>query len=209
MRRAIAFDLDGTLLDIKLRDYAIYSDLLLQYGYLPLEREKYWNLRRSRYNIFSLLAMSNFVEESLASDFLRKRQEMMEQLHYLEYDQLFPDVKVVLTGLKRNYSIYLVTTRFNVANTEWQLKNIGLNEILDEVCIAGKDKYYTYGKIDNLDFVVGDTENDIYAAQKLQVKAIGVTTGIRNRSFLQELHPNHIIDKLTELLEICVHETVI
>ena len=209
MCRAIAFDLDGTLLDIKLRDYAIYSDLLLQYGYLPLEREIYWELRRSRYNIFSLLAMSNFVEENQVADFLRKRQEMMEQLHYLKYDQLFLNVKDVLLELKRQYNIYLVTTRLNAANTQWQLESLGLYEILDEVYIAGKDKYYTYRKIDNLDFVVGDTENDICAAQKLQVKAVGVTTGIRNRLFLQELHPNYIIDRLTELLKICINETVI
>ncbi len=206
MRRAIAFDLDGTLLDVKERDYAIYCDLLLHNGYLPLETDKYWSLRRSRCNIFSLLAMSKLVDESLVSVFLRKRQEMMEQLHYLEYDQLFPDVKTVLFELKVIYDIYLVTTRFNIVNTQLQLENLGLNGVFDEVHIVGKDKYCAYKEIANLDFVVGDTENDICAAQRLQVKAVGVTTGIRDRAFLQDLHPNYIIDNLLELLKICIYE---
>ena len=36
MAGTIAFDLDGTLIDVSERDYRIYSDILLKLGYNPI-----------------------------------------------------------------------------------------------------------------------------------------------------------------------------
>ena len=201
---SIAFDLDGTLLDIRRRDYRIYADILNEYGYSPLDLDTYWGLRRSRYNIFNLLAMSGLTDETESANFIKERQERMENIHYLNYDTLFPCVKIVLSELRSYYDIYIVTTRFNIVNTERQIVQFGLNVLCTNISITGRDKSSIFSQINGLKYVVGDTENDICAAQNACVKAIAITTGIRNRQFLETLNPDFLVDELTDLRKIVI-----
>ena len=39
--KTVAFDLDGTLIDVSERDYRIYSDILLKLGYNPIVKKEY------------------------------------------------------------------------------------------------------------------------------------------------------------------------
>lgn len=48
-------------------------------------------------------------------------------------------------------------------------------------------------------FVIGDTEHDIRAAQKLGLQSIGVATGNFDRNDLHSSKPTHLLENLTDL----------
>lgn len=198
----VAFDLDGTLISVKERDYKIYSDVLTELGYRPIEEGYYWSLRCCKYNIIQLLRLSGLSSSQQIDNFLSQREERMEQPKYLALDTLQLNVFSVIEDLTKHYRCVIVTIRHNQANTKKQLEDLGLNKLFDGVFIAKENKKDTFKRIGDLAAIVGDTENDIFPAKEMGVKCIGVTTGIRNKSLLQLMQPNAIIDNLVELKEL-------
>jgi phosphoglycolate phosphatase len=198
--KTIAFDLDGTLINISKRDYAIYCDILNSLGYIPLQFDRYWPLRKSRYNIFSLLALSDVVDNAHIDFFLKRRGESMEVSEYLMMDSLFADTVSTLYHIKNSYNIALVSTRSNRINAFNQLKQLKLDAIFgSNITFTGKDKLEAYRNVSDLLVIVGDTENDIIAGKQLGVFTIGVTTGIRSDQILSQYSPNRIINALDDL----------
>lgn len=198
---AIAFDLDGTLIDIKKRDFQVYSDILHLYSCTPINIDLYWSLRREKKNIFELLQLSDF--PSLYYDcFLQKRQELIEQVEYLLLDELFPFVFPVLEYLKRNYKCILVTKRNDVDVTNEQLKRLKLVDYFDDIYITLSNKKLIFQKIESLEYVIGDTENDIVPANSINIKTIAIASGIRNKEELAKLNPSCLINNFQELQKI-------
>lgn len=52
----------------------------------------------------------------------------------------------------------------------------------------------------NQTMIVGDTASDILAGKRARVKTCGVTYGALSRREIEELQPDHIIDRFSELL---------
>jgi phosphoglycolate phosphatase-like HAD superfamily hydrolase len=50
--------------------------------------------------------------------------------------------------------------------------------------------------------IIGDTEADISAAKTLQIPGIAVTTGIRNKDYLEKLNPAYAIDSIDKVIAI-------
>ena len=93
-----------------------------------------------------------------------------------------------------------MTIRHNRPNTEVQLRTLGIDQY--NIIIVEGNKEQEMQLIPNLNFMVGDTENDILPANKLGISTIAVTTGIRNRNHLLELSPKYIIDNIEEVKNI-------
>lgn len=198
---SIAFDLDGTLIDISKRDYAVYSDILSENGFVPIDFDQYWMLRQNKTNIFELLDLS-VTDKNFHELFLKERKQRIEHSDYLKLDDVFDNSYSVLDTLKKNYSLVLVTLRNNKKGTEDQLNNLKLSEYFDNVHVVSGDKYDEYSKIPQLKAIVGDTENDVLSAQRLGVYDIAVTTGIRNKFQLEKLNSQYIIRDLKDILNI-------
>ena len=194
----IAFDLDGTLIDISERDYRIYSDLLVSLGYSPIRKEEYWPLRKDVTDIHKILAMSGCDKKEDVDSFLKQRSEKMEEMEYLRMDSLFEDTISTLAALGENYRLVILTRRHNVQNTISQIRELGLDKLAEPIIVEG-DKKEAMKAIEKLQLFVGDTENDIVPANEIGVKSIAVTTGIRNEKRLSILNPTIIINSLSTI----------
>lgn len=200
MRQAIAFDLDGTLIDVSIRDYQIYKDLIKKLGGTPISFDVYWPMRQDKTDIHIILEKSCIFNNNDIDCFLTNRKILMEDMNYLSLDSVFPEVKELLSDLSKDFDIYLLTIRHNRPNTELQLRTLGIDQY--NIIIVEGNKEQEMQLIPNLSFMVGDTENDILPANKLGISTIAVTTGIRNRNHLLELSPKYIIDNIEEVKNI-------
>ena len=198
---AIAFDLDGTLIDISQRDYKIYSDIIVKFGLIPVPFKRYWELRINKTDIHDILSMSKFDFNNF-DQFIDFRSQSMETLEYLQLDEIFKNVKQTLQLLVLDYNCFIVTTRQNRKNTLIQLYNLKLEHFFSEIFVTSENKELSFIKIKNLKYVVGDTENDILPAKKMGIKSIAVTTGIRAVKELEEMKPDFIVNDLIEVIGI-------
>lgn len=200
MAGTIAFDLDGTLIDVSERDYRIYSDILLKLGYNPIAKKEYWPLRRDITDIHYILSLSGLVSEEDVSFFLKERKKIMEEWFYLSIDQPFEDVITTLTELSKRFNLIILTKRYNSEGTERQVTELGFNKYA-ELSIVTESKERAMSKMDNLVAMVGDTENDIVPANNIGIKSIAVTTGIRNAEKLSTYNPSIIVNSLSEVIQ--------
>lgn len=198
---AIAFDLDGTLVDVKRRDFQVYSDILCSYSCTPIDIDLYWSFRREKKNIFEILRLSDF-PPSYYGHFIKERQELIERAEYLLLDELFPSVLSVLEYLRKNYKCILVTKRNNIEVTNEQLKRLRLIDCFEDIHITLLDKKLIFQTIESLQYVIGDTENDIIPANSLNVSTIAVSSGIRGEMELAKLRPSYLINNFQKILDI-------
>ena len=108
---SIAFDFDGTIINVAHRDYAIYCKLVSDLSGLTLPFERYWSMRRARTDIHLILSQSGISEKNDVNTFLQQRAEMIEDEKYLALDTVIPGVKEAIMLNRTLFSPYLVTTR--------------------------------------------------------------------------------------------------
>lgn len=198
--KTVAFDLDGTLIDVSERDYRIYSDILLKLGYDPITKKEYWPLRRDITDIHHILSLSGLVSDEDVSFFLKERKALMEEWSYLSIDQPFEDVITTFAELSKRFNLIILTKRYNSEDTERQVTELGFAKYA-ELTIVTESKEEAMSKIDNLVAMVGDTENDIVSANNIGIKSIAVTTGIRNAEKLSTFNPAIIVNSLSEVIQ--------
>lgn len=197
MKEALVFDLDGTLIDVSKRDYAIYCDIINELGGKCIEFKPYWEMRRARTDIHLILSKSDIHDTETIDLFLSERKSRMEEWSYLQYDKLIPEVDYVLNLLSNKYDIHILTIRHNIENTVKQLISLGLDKFYYH--IVDHNKKNTLITIPHVKAMVGDTENDIIPAKELGLPTIGVLSGIRNMELLRLLTPSKIIPTVAEL----------
>lgn len=198
--KTIAFDLDGTLIDVSERDYRIYADILLRLGYRPISKDEYWRLRRNITDIHHILSLSGLVSEEDVSAFLKERKAFMEDWSYIKTDKPFDDVIETLSKLKKDYYLIILTKRYDSEVTKRQVSELGLTDFA-ELMIVTDSKEEAMSGINNLYAMIGDTENDIVPANNVGVKSIAVTTGIRSKEKLSVYRPSVIVNNLSEVVQ--------
>jgi phosphoglycolate phosphatase-like HAD superfamily hydrolase len=200
---AIAIDLDGTLIDIAARDYAVYKAILHENSYKCLPFDTYWEQRRNRTDIFQVLAQTG-LPSNFFQLFIARREQYIESKSFLQLDKLFPYTINAVEYLKEKYSCYLVTRRQNKENAQWQLSELGLDAVFGKsnIFIVRDSKKEIFNRIPRLTLVIGDTENDIIPAKELNKTSVAVCSGIRSEDCLSKLGPSYIIPDIRSAKEI-------
>lgn len=201
-RKSLVFDFDGTLIDISLRDYRVYKDILSSKGFNYIDFAPFWQLRRDRSDIRDILRLTDAFNDSFFSYFLERRASIIDTFEYLLIDKLFPYSVDILTRLQENFDCYLVTSRINKLDTQRQIDHLNIRNFFKEIFITSGSKRSAFQSIPNIEFVIGDTENDISTANELNIKSYAVTTGIRSPSFLKALNPTLLADDLYGLIHV-------
>jgi phosphoglycolate phosphatase-like HAD superfamily hydrolase len=201
----IFFDLDGTLIDISERHYQVYKTLVIAYKGAALGKNQYWELKRSNTPWSEVLTQSAIAVEHEAA-FLKQFTQLIEDPSMLAIDTLFPASLSVLTELKENHELFLVSLRRNPENLRAQLQQLEITQYFKDILSGHSDTkegvltkkaeiIQTLGPLDNA-CIIGDTEADVVAGTQLGIPTIAVTTGIRSKDFLEQLDPDYCAESL-------------
>lgn len=210
--QAIAFDLDGTLVD-SVPGLALAAQRMLDDLSLPTvsnEQVKNWvgnGVDVLLERILKSVNGSESVFEHAKQLFNRHYDDVIDQ-----GTQLFPHVISTLAYLKQNqYPMALVTNKpkqFLPA----LLKSLQLEPYFSLVLGGGdviKLKPHpaplyqvmaTFGLYHNQLLFVGDSKNDICAAKNAQCKTVGLTYGYNYGESITESHPDYVFDDFKDIL---------
>lgn len=211
--RNIFIDFDGTLVDIAPRHYRVYKKCVEKMGGTPLDRKKYWELKRDNISWNELLPMSG-LEVNNRDDYLKLFIDRIESLEELYRDELFVDSLSTLKKLSSNGNkLYLLSLRRNSDALYKQIEKLGIGCFFEKILSGHSDtKEGTLLKkadiikqtIDNPEdsIIVGDTEADVAAAQQLNATSIALLSGIRSKEFLKSMEPDYLVDGIGDVANI-------
>jgi len=198
-------DLDGTLVDVRRRHYLAYADTLLELGVTPLADRRDWTRRRRGVRTFDLL---NGCQQSQRQRFVETWLKRIESPEYLRLDTLIPGATAALGCLAEPYELVLITLRRDGDSLKEQLVRLELTPLLSRVywrmdCAGPGSKAKLIRRVSPgaaaPSLVVGDSEADIEAARELGIQSVCVTTGVRNRSYLEAAGAHHVIRSISRL----------
>ncbi len=213
MIRTLVLDLDGPILDGRLRHYACYRRILRAHGYAPIGLQDYWRMKRGRAGRREQLAASG--AETLYEEFSRAWLEQIERPELLALDRLQDGVTTKLREWRdRDTRLILATMRRYPERLDEQLVSLGIRAFFDHVVVceyrwggAGKARKVE-DAVAGLDpeqcLWVGDTEVDVEAARSFGCPVWAVTGGLRTESYLASLYPDFLSPDLRSVnLERC------
>ena len=205
MSKTVLFDFDGTLADTLYEVVNIINSLSREFGYSKIKKKDIPKIRnKTAQEILKEAGISMFKLPFIVK---RARLELNKVIEFLKPVQSIREVLLVLK--KRRYKLGIVTSN-SKENVEKFLKKNNF-ELFDFIysgsSIFGKHKLLKDTlKKQNLKpnevIYVGDETRDIEAARKNQIKIIAVIWGFNSRKILENYHPDFLIDKPKELLEI-------
>ncbi|MDP9510727.1 HAD hydrolase-like protein [Pseudomonas protegens] len=202
----IFLDLDGPLLDGTQRHYSCYRSIMEGAGFVPIDSERYWQLKRDMINRRELLALSR--ADSLYDEFLTRWLTLIESPGALELDIVQPGALECLRNWRQQGKrLILVTLRKDAAALQMQLQNKGLSAYLDKVLVCAHESGGAGKAQAVLDFLgerpdplrsvwVGDTEVDAQAARSLGLDVYLVQNGLRSPAILERLDCTRVVESI-------------
>ncbi|MGO9139667.1 MAG: HAD family hydrolase [Syntrophales bacterium] len=201
--KVLAFDLDGTILNVWDRYYRLYAESLNHQDQQPLTKSAYF--RALRNGTPHYLLFDSCFQRAFYQGYLEYRKERLEDPDFLKLDLLVPGMAEDLRFLAQHFSLALVTARNECRHLEWQLKELNILDYFHEVHVCGlysgaQGKAKILDKIGAVCFT-GDTEIDIQAGQILSIQTIGVLWGLRNSKALGRYLPTKVVGKQSALIK--------
>ncbi len=227
--RAIIFDFDGTLLDIRqtleksiaevlekeVQKAEFDMDNTIQEIGALLETIQGYPLPKillESYEVFkyitALKRLTYFKKLRIAIKIFAK---------YLEYSKeasFFPSVKPLLKKLKKKYDLFIVSHNKTEAIIE-HLEKEGLYNFFkgiygsDKIPVQKPDPMALQPPLENYEkrhredfLMVGDMPSDIIAGREAGMWTIGVASGVSKKEVLIESQPDLLISSLAELLQL-------
>jgi phosphoglycolate phosphatase-like HAD superfamily hydrolase len=201
---AILVDLDGTIVDCRERHYACYADLTREFGGSTLTPDDYWDMKRARRQWGAILVSSALQMDDRA--FAARFVDLIESPKYLALDRPYSSAPSALARLRRlSDCLLLVTMRRSFEGVESQLRQWQLFEQFDQVLARGPSELSKASLARRAlpantgrAVWIGDTEEDIAAAQEVGALACAVCGGLRDRAWLEAQQPDLIAQDLSE-----------
>lgn len=199
------FDFDGTLVNVFKRDYELYKRALR--GRDSITYEEYTQRRRNNESSRSIVSLTVMNHEEFYPDFIAERHALTERSELLTLDTLFDGVQDVLTGLSK-HPMFIISARNNHQTLTEQCKALKIDHHFRYIhAIASSDKSPILKALSGgeIAIMIGDTEFDVESAKAAGVISVAVSSGIRSRTYLQALQPDHLIDNIKQLQDIISH----
>lgn len=207
MKKAILFDLDGTLLntDLLIKKSFIHTFKKYKPDYTLSEEELLSFLGPSLKNTFSRYVENNQVDELIQyyRDYNHK--------HHEDFVTIYPNVKEMLKYLKKQgFLLGVVTTKYKEAAylgldlfniTQYFDVVIGENDVKkskpdpEGILCALKKLNCQEG------YYVGDNVTDIQAGKRAGVKTVGVKWSPKGYQLIEKENPNLLINDYKEFME--------
>ncbi|MBD2346604.1 HAD family hydrolase [Anabaena subtropica] len=210
-------DFDGPIMDVSERYYRVYLFCLekTQYPGQPvqqLSKAEFWQMKRKQVPEKEIALISG-LDELQAQEFSQLRRKTVHTEPYFQYDIPIPGALDVLLKVQKAGVDLVVMTMRRVRELDYALQKYDLGKFFPENrCYCLSNDYVKTRDIEDKPllmqralaelppaadtWMVGDTEADITAAKKHNIKVIAVESGIRDRIQLKEYQPDLIVGNL-------------
>lgn len=197
----VILDLDGTLLDCRIRLYTLFKKLVPECYHSLTE---YWDLKRQSIGHKKLLMELYRWDLPKFIEFEKRWLKQIEDKKYLTLDSTVEGIQSFLQNLKIHNYVVLLTARQKPEHVFWQLEKLSLLSFFDKILVTGV--YMNKVKLLNTQFernflkvyMIGDTGEDIQIANQFGFFSVAVTNGFRNEAILKEYKPDLIISSVAE-----------
>ncbi|MGH1396170.1 MAG: HAD family hydrolase [Trichormus sp.] len=222
-------DFDGPIMDVSERYYRVYLFCLeqIRYGNQPvrqLAKAEFWQMKRSRMPE-KQIALTSGLDETQAQQFAQLRRKTVHTEPYFEYDSLIPGAVEALLKLQQAGVDLAVMTMRRVRELDYAFQKYDLGRFFPENrCYCLSNDYVKTRDIEDKPllmtkalaelplaadtWMVGDTEADIAAAKKHDIKVMAVESGIRDRTQLELYHPDLIVPDLNTAVNLILESTL-
>ncbi|BAY80718.1 haloacid dehalogenase-like hydrolase [Calothrix parasitica NIES-267] len=219
----IITDFDGPISDVSERYYQVYLLSLEKNRHQNqqvrvLSKDEFWGLKRSRIPEKQIGIISG-LEKKQAENFSLLRKQTVHTQPYFDYDILATGATQALTKAKEAGVDLAVMTMRRERELEYALQKFYLYQFFPEnrrYCLSNdyvktrdiEDKPLLMERAlqelppTEKTWMIGDTEADITAAKRHNIKSIAVECGIRDRTQLESYHPDIIVKNLTEAVDL-------
>ena len=180
----ILFDFDGTINNSFKRHYKLHQKICSDIGIKSkLKLSSFIKKKRLGLKNINLFLSTPKLKKKYIKEWLK----YIESKEYLINDKLLPNIKKILTRLKKNNKLFLNTYRQSRKNFIWQVQNYGIDKYFDKIYFISnkkyksKKKYFKKKKFKNI-IIVGDTLNDLNILDNKKATYFSVLTGYSERS---------------------------
>ncbi|MBD2139086.1 HAD family hydrolase [Anabaena sp. FACHB-1237] len=215
-------DFDGPIMDVSERYYQVYLLCLEKTRYSEqevrqLSKQEFWQLKRSHIPE-TQIALKSGLDTEQAQQFSQIRKKTVHTQPYFDYDVMIPTALSALTKVKFAGIDLAVMTMRRVRELDYAFNKYDLGKFFAEdrrYCLGNdyvktrdiEDKPLLMSKaVTELPpvtdtWMIGDTEADIAAAKKHNIKMIAVESGIRDRTQLASYNPDFILPDLVTAVD--------
>jgi phosphoglycolate phosphatase len=187
----IALDLDGTLIDARVRQVGVASEALAELAGRELNEMRFWQAKRRGATTREALEELGYSPGTVAA-VARRWMERIESEDWLRRDRALRGTRGVLADLRQDGVVIVVlTARRSAEGARLSLRSAGIEEDIDTLfvvdpvgAVAGKARALRRCRAAAF---LGDTESDAAAARRAGVPFVALATGQRSRSRLRSL----------------------
>ncbi|HIK04415.1 MAG TPA: HAD family hydrolase [Trichormus sp. M33_DOE_039] len=216
-------DFDGPIMDVSERYYRVYQFCLEEIrrpgqSVQELAKSEFWQMKRSRIPE-KQIALTSGLDEMQAQEFAQLRRKTVHTEPYFQYDILVPGAVEALLKIQQAGVDLAVMTMRRVRELDYAFQKYDLGKFFPENrCYCLSNDYVKTRDIEDKPllmtkavgelppaadtWMVGDTEADIAAAKKHDIKVMAVESGIRDRTQLELYHPDFIVANLSTAVDL-------
>jgi phosphoglycolate phosphatase-like HAD superfamily hydrolase len=219
MKKRIFTDFDGPIMDVSERYYQVYLYCLAKIRQpeqvvRTLSKSEFWEYKRSQVPEKEIAIMSGFEDEQQAIRFAHLRRATVHTNPYFDYDRLLENaipalekaqqagVDLAVMTMRRRRELEPVLDQYNLRRFFKSDRIFCLDDdYVKTVDTQDKPKLMKLAQANlpsvDQQWMIGDTEADILAAQSHNIPVIAVLSGIRNQPQLEKYQPSQILPDLT------------
>ena len=191
----LIFDLDGTLIDSRLRLYKLFQQLVPT---SELTYQDYWAFKQENVSNEDILIKEFRFDAAAIKRFVTDWMGNIEAPEFLALDKNLPGMHATLAELREQANLYVCTARQYSIPLLNQLERLRLLYYFDEVMVTEQTRskeelVRTLPSLASQDWMIGDTGKDIQVGQMLGIKTCAVLSGFLNEKALLNYGPDLIL----------------
>lgn len=196
----LVIDLDGTLVDSRLRLFTLFTRLVPQ---ASISFEKYWKLKRQGLGNLMILEEDYQFSSNALKEFNASWHSQIESGNLLQLDTLIPGVDSALSRLSRDYKLLLATNRQLEHGVHSQLEEFGIGRHFEYVGITQQrqtkfEMLRGQFRFDSNDWMISDAGSDALYAKELGMKSCAVLSGFLDENTLRKYSPDRVENSISE-----------